>query len=111
MGATKAQKTPAGRRRYGKNYQQGREAEKAAAARLRRQGYSAKLSPGSKGRADVTATKNGRTKKIQVKKITSRTFATVTAARNRMRGKPYNVPPGTKVELTDGAGHIWRFTV
>lgn len=111
MARTKAQGTPAGKKNYGKNYSRGRAAEKKAAASLRKKGYTAKLSPGSKGRYDIIAKKGTETLKIQVKRITSRGFSSVKTARARMKGPPFNVKAGTSIQLTDAAGKVWKFKV
>ena len=87
MAATKAQNTKAGRKNYGKNYGRGRNGEERAAAALRRAGYSVSIARGSAGFSDVTAKKNGRTRRIQVKTFSSRRFLTKQAAENRI-GKP-----------------------
>ncbi len=108
MAATKAQKTKRGRKNYGKNYGRGRAGEKRAAASLRRAGYSVRISPGSAGFADVTAKKGGRTRRIQVKTISSRRILTKEAAERRIRGRPYNVriPRGGEVWVYDGDGRL-----
>jgi len=106
MAATKAQNTKAGRKNYGKNYGRGRNGEERAAAALRRAGYSVSIARGSAGFSDVTAKKNGRTRRIQVKTFSSRRFLTKQAAENRIRGKPFNVriPAGGEVWVYDADG-------
>lgn len=106
MAATKAQNTKAGRKNYGKNYGRGRNGERRAAAALRRAGYSVSIARGSAGFSDVTAKKNGRTRRIQVKTFSSRRFLTKQAAENRIRGKPFNVriPAGGEVWVYDADG-------
>lgn len=106
MAATRAQKTAKGRKNYGRNYNRGRAGEKEAAASLRRAGYSVRLSPGSVGFGDVTATKGGKERKIQVKTFSSRRFLTKEAAEKRIRGKPFNVriPKGGEVWIYDMDG-------
>jgi len=105
-------KNKTGRQNYGKNYGRGRAGEKRAAASLRRAGYSVRISPGSAGFPDVTAKKGGRTRRIQVKTISSRRILTKEAAERRIRGRPYNVriPRGGEVWVYDGDGrrHIIR---
>jgi Holliday junction resolvase len=112
MGATKAQITKAGRKNYGKNYSRGRKGEQRAAAALRREGYSVRIAPGSAGFSDVRATKNSRTRRIQVKTLSSRRILTKEAAENRIRGKPFNVriPAGGEVWVydADGRRHVIR---
>lgn len=106
MAATKAQKTRAGRKNYGKNYDRGRAGETRAAATLRRAGYSVSVSPGSRGFGDVKATKAGEKKSIQVKTFSSRRFLTKEAAEKRIRGRPFNVkiPAGGEVWIYDKDG-------
>jgi len=112
MAATRAQKTAKGRKNYGKNYDRGRAGERRAAASLRRAGYSVSISPGSAGFSDVVAKKSGRTRKIQVKTISSRRILTKGAAEKRIRGKPFNVriPAGGEcwVYDMDGRRHVVR---
>lgn len=114
MAATTAQKTRSGRRNYGKNRNRGLKGEDRAARALRAQGYIVKrASPqGFAGFADLIATKNGKTKPIQVKTISSRRLLTQEAAENRIRGKPFNVriPAGGEVWVydMDGRLHIIR---
>jgi|GEM_PF-2998701 len=112
MGATKAQKTKAGRKNYGKNYGRGRTGERRAAAALRRAGYSVSITRASAGFSDVKATKKGKTRKIQVKTLSSRRILTKEAAENRIRGKPFNVriPAGGEVWVydADGRRHVIR---
>ncbi len=113
MGATKAQKTKTGRKNYGKNYGRGRAGERKAAAALRQAGYSVSISRGSAGFADVTAKKNGRTRRIQVKTLSSRRILTKEAAKKRIEGKPFNVrsrPAGGEIWVydADGRRHVLR---
>lgn len=112
MAATRAQKTKRGRENYGRNYARGRAGERRAAASLRRAGYSVSISPGSAGFSDVVAKKGGKTRRIQVKTLSSRRLLTKEAAENRIRGKPYNVriPAGGEcwVYDADGRRHIIR---
>jgi len=112
MAATKAQNTKAGRKNYGKNYGRGRKGEERAAAALRRAGYSVSIAPGSVGFSDVTAKKNGKIRRIQVKTFSSRRFLTKQAAENRIRGEPFNVriPVGGEVWVydADGRRHVIR---
>lgn len=109
MAPTRAQRTRAGRRNYGKNYQRGRGAEERAARILRRDGWSVTISPGSRGPADLIARKGTRVRRIQVKQITSRNIGTTAAARRRVKGEPFNVPRGREVWLYS-AGTWYRFT-
>lgn len=106
MAATKAQKTKRGRKNYGRNYDRGRAGEKKVASSLRRAGYSVRLSPGSAGFGDVTATKGGTKRSIQVKTFSSRRFLSQEAAEKRIRGKPFNVriPKGGEVWIYDMDG-------
>ena len=111
MGATKAQRTRKGRKNYGLNYERGRTTEAKIARSLQRQGYKATLSPGSRG-YDVTARKGGDVRKIQVKHISSRSFKTPEAARNRVKIAPYNIKriaPGTEVWIVDKNGKTRKF--
>lgn len=91
MGATDAQRTPSGRRRYGKNYENGVRCEQKAARLLRSRGYSVKVSRGSRGAFDLLAVKGRETKRVQVKEITSRALMSEEVARRRVMGEPFNV--------------------
>lgn len=112
MAATRAQKTRSGRRNYGKNRNRGLKGEDRAARALRAQGYTVKRAPASAGFCDLTATKGGKTRCIQVKTISSRRLLTKEVAENRIRGKPFNVriPAGGEVWVydMDGRLHIIR---
>lgn len=109
MAGTKAQRSKKGRKNYGRNYSRGRTGEARTAAALRREGYSVKVTKGSRGPADVIARKGSHTRKIQVKRFTSRAFSTKAAARNRVTGAPYNVPSGREVWVYDANGKVWKF--
>jgi len=109
MARTKAQQNKKGQRNYGRNYSRGRTGEAKAAADLRKKGYSVKVSKGSRGPADVIARNGSHTRKIQVKRFTSRAFSTKAAARNRVTGAPYNVPSGREVWVYDANGKVWKF--
>lgn len=91
MAGTDAQKTAAGRKKYGENYHEGIKAEQRAARVLRGRGYSVKVSAGSRGAADLVAThkKTGAIKRVQVKEFKSRAFLTEGAARRRVAGAPF----------------------
>ena len=109
---TKAQiRTP--QKTYGRQTARGNTGEAKAAKILRELGYTVSKSPTHpRGFADIHATKNGETRKIQVKHITSRTFQSADAARNRMRGKPYlisRIPSGCELWVFDAGGHLWKF--
>lgn len=91
MAGTKAQKTRAGKAVYGKNFETGVRAEERAARLLRSRGYSVSLSKGSRGRYDLEAQKDGETKRIQVKCLTSRALLSEDVARRRVAGEPFNV--------------------
>lgn len=112
MARTKAQeRTP--QKTYGGQTHRGDLGEQRAAAILRQEGYSVELSPlHPHGTADIIARKGKTVRKIQVKRITSRTFATPAAARNRMAGKPFNLkklPPGYELWVFDQKGNLYRF--
>lgn len=108
MAATRAQKTKSGRKNYGKNLDRGLRGEERAMRTLRAQGYTVKQAPVRAGFCDLVATKNGKTKIIQVKTISSRRFLTREAAENRIRGKPFNVriPAGGEVWVYDMDGRL-----
>ncbi|KAF5049750.1 hypothetical protein DSECCO2_436560 [anaerobic digester metagenome] len=102
MASTKAQRSAKGRKNYGKNYSRGRKAENKAAKELRKQGYSVKVTKGSRGPADVIARKGNAARRIQVKSIESRTITSTAAARRRVKGKPFNVPAGRETWVYNG---------
>ena len=102
MAATDAQKTRAGKKRYGENYENGVRCEQKAARLLRSRGYSVSLSRGSRGLAGITATKGSKTKKIQVKEIKSRALLSEEVARRRVAGEPFNV-------TARGIDEIWVY--
>ena len=102
MAATDAQKTRAGKKRYGENFANGVKCEQKAARLLRSRGYSVKVSRGSRGLADITATKGSKTKKIQVKEIKSRALLSEEVARRRVAGEPFNV-------TARGIDEIWVY--
>ena len=108
MAATRAQRTPSGRRNYGKNYDRGIAGERRAQRDLRREGYKTRRSPGSRGRADVIAQRGNNTRRVQVKNITSRSFSSPEVARRRIMGAPFNVPPGTDCIVYDRYGRRYR---
>lgn len=111
MAATKAQKNNP-QKVYGKQTARGDKGEAKAASLLRRRGYSVKKSKEHpRGKADIIATKGETTRYIQVKRISSRVFATKEAARNRMLGKPFkvNLPAGYELWVFDAAGHLYIF--
>lgn len=112
MAATKAQRnTP--QKTYGKQTQRGNIGEKRAAAILRKMGYSVSYSPGHPhGIADIIARKGKSVRRIQVKRISSRTFLTAEAARNRIRGKPFNLerlPTGYELWVFDKENTLYKF--
>jgi len=110
MAATKAQRTKKGRDNYGRNYHRGIAGENRAARSLRKAGYSVRIAPGSRGFADVTATKKGaKTRKIQVKAFTSRRFLSTAAAEKRIRGRPFcvRIPAGGEVWIYDMDGRLY----
>ena len=77
---------------YGKQVHRGDIGEEHAARILRKKGYSvSKSSTHPYGTNDLCARKGKQVRHIQVKRISSRKFKTAEAARNRMRGKPYNI--------------------
>lgn len=98
MAPTRSQRTRDGRKNYGKNYGRGVAAEMRAARSLRGAGWSVDVSPGSRGRADLTARKAGVTRKIQVKEFSSRAIESPEVARRRARSHPHN-----------GRGEIWVY--
>ena len=110
MEATKAQKEKP-MAVYGKQTARGNKGEAKAAALLRAEGYRVTKTPTHPhGPADLIATK-GKTKRyIQVKAITSRTFATKQAAINRMAGRPFNVtlPAGYELWIFDQKGNLYK---
>lgn len=106
MAPTKAQRTKSGRKNYGRNYDRGRSCEEKIARSLRGAGWSASLSPGSRG-WDITAKKNGRTRRIQVKCLSSRRIESAAVARRRIAHRPWNIktiPAGAEVWVIDGDG-------
>lgn len=115
MAATKAQQS---RRRakavYGKQIGRGNAGERRAARTLRRQGYSVSFNRDHpQGLTDLTARRAGRTKRIQVKNITSRNLETREAARHRIAGKPFGlkqIPAGLEVWVYDKSNHLYKFT-
>lgn len=112
MAATRAQKkTP--QATYGKQTHRGNIGEQRAAALLRKEGYQVTLSPGHPhGTADIIARKGATVRKIQVKRISSRSFATAAAARNRIRGKPFKLgklPEGYELWVFDAKNNLYKF--
>lgn len=103
MGRTKAQTTKRGRANYGKNKQRGDTGEKRVKEILEDRGYRVKLSENGRGFADLVARKGGKTKRIQVKNITSRRILTASAARKRIAGKPFDIKRIPK------DGEVWVF--
>ena len=106
MAPTKAQRTKSGRKNYGRNYDRGRSCEEKIARSLRGAGWSASLSPGSRG-WDITAKKNGRTRRIQVKCLSSRRINSAEVARTRIAHRPWNIkkiPAGAEVWVYDADG-------
>ena len=106
MAPTKAQKTKSGRINYGRNYGRGRACEEAAARSLRGSGWSVSLAPGSRG-WDITAKKNGRTRRIQIKCLSSRRIESAAVARRRIAHRPWNIkriPAGAEVWVFDADG-------
>lgn len=99
---------------YGMQTERGNNGERKAAKILRSQGYTVKYTAKHPhGKYDLIATKRNMVKQIQVKNITSRSFKTATAARRRMRIKPYYVTYiGRNCELWvfDKDGHLYKFT-
>lgn len=109
---TKAQeKTP--QKTYGKQTARGNYGEAKAANLLRADGYKVSLTPEHPhGPADLIAKKGNRTRYIQVKRISSRVFLSAETARNRMRGKPFNLdklPKGVELWVFDAAGNLYKF--
>ena len=102
MAGTDAQKSKAGRRRYGKNYENGVRCEQNAARLLRSRGYSVFVSPGSRGCYDLEAKKGAEVKRIQVKKISSRALLSEDVARRRVAGAPFHV-------TARGIDEIWVY--
>lgn len=102
MAATDAQKTPSGRRRYGKNFANGVRCEQRAARLLRSRGYSVTVSRGSRGVYDLFAVKGSEKKRVQVKEITSRALMSEDVARRRVAGEPFNV-------TARGIDEIWVY--
>lgn len=112
MAQTYAQKYRA-QKVYGQQTNRGNAGEKRAIELLRKQGYRVTFTTKHPhGKYDLIATKGKTRKQIQVKNITSRTFKTATAARRRMRIKPYYVTClGKDCELWvfDKERHLYRF--
>lgn len=113
MAATKAQKKHA-KAVYGKNIKRGDIGERRAAGMLRRDGYSVHLTDTHpRGPGDLKASKPGRTRVIQIKRISSRNLATKQAARNRIAGKPFGlrtIPKGLEVWVFDKSNRLYKFT-
>lgn len=112
MAATKAQKNRP-KAVYGKQISRGNKGEQKALSILRKEGYSASLSKTHpRGCADITAKKNGRTRNIQVKTISSRNLLTERAARNRIAGKPFGLKRLAKdceLWVFDASNRLYRF--
>ena len=102
MAATDAQKTRAGKKRYGKNFANGVKCEQRAARLLRSRGYSVSLSKGSRGRYDLEAKKGSEVKRVQVKYLSSRALLSEEVARRRVAGEPFNV-------TARGINEIWVY--
>lgn len=106
-----AEKTP--KKTYGKQTHRGNIGEQRAAAILREQGYSVRLSDTHpRGKADLTATKGTETRNIQVKRISSRALKTAEAARNRLKGKPFlirRIPKNLEVWVFDKDNRLYTF--
>lgn len=84
-----------------------------AAAFLRECGYTVtKPDAHPRGYADIVAKRRGITRYIQVKWILSRAILTRSAARNRIRGKPYcieEIPNGLEVWVYDRDNRLYIF--
>lgn len=109
---TKAQKTKAGRENYGKNRLRGSRGELKVKRMLEEEGYTVKVTANEGGFADITAKKGNETRKIQVKRISSRRFLTPEAARNRIAGAPFNVKrlaPNGELWVFDRDGRLYVF--
>ena len=102
MAGTKAQKSRAGKKVYGKNFENGVRAEERAARLLRSRGYSVSLSKGSRGRYDLEAKRGSEKKRVQVKHISSRALLSEEVARRRVAGAPFNV-------TARGIDEIWVY--
>lgn len=98
---------------YGKQPERGKVGERRAARELREKGYSVKYNnTHPQGIVDIIATKNGHTKKIQVKNITSRNLTTKESARKRIAGKPFGIkriPKGLEVWVYDKSKRKYKF--
>jgi len=98
---------------YGQQTRRGSIGEREAMKKLIEDGYIVTTSETSPhGAIDIIARKGGRTRRIQVKRISSRVFATRESARNRIRIKPYlieEIPKGLEVWVYDGANHLYIF--
>lgn len=106
MAPTVAQRTKKGRKNYGRNYGRGRACEEKAARSLRGAGWAVSLSPGSRG-WDLTARKNGRVRRIQIKCLSSRRIDSAAVARTRIAHRPWNIksiPAGAEVWVIDSEG-------
>ena len=111
MAPTKAQKTAAGKRNYGKNYGRGVDAENKAARLLASEGWSVSRSPGSRGRDDLIAVRGGKTKRVQVKNISSRALMSEDVARRRVQGEPYMAgrrSANREIWVYDRDGRLYR---
>lgn len=112
MAQTKAhRRTP--QKTYGQQVHRGNIGEEHCSRILKKQGYTVCKTPTHPhGKGDLIARKGKATRTIQVKRISSRTFRTARAARNRMRGKPYNVkrlPAGMELWVIDKEEHLYKF--
>ena len=113
MAATKAQKhTP--QKTYGQQVHRGDIGEAKARRILEKDGWKVSFTEGHPhGKCDLQAKKKGcKDRKIQVKRISSRTFCTPAAARRRMAGEPYNIkrlPKDSELWVFDKAGHLYKF--
>lgn len=98
---------------YGKQTHRGNIGENHAAKDLRNQGYHVSHSPSHPhGYDDLIAVKGKTTRRIQVKRISSRSFRTAETARKRMAGKPFNikkVKPGHELWVYDKQNRLFVF--
>lgn len=112
MAETKAhRKTP--KATYGKQIHRGDIGEQRCMKILRKEGYTVSYSKRHpRGKDDIIAKKGKTVRHIQVKAISSRSFKSEEAARNRIAGKPFNVrklPKGYELWVLDKENRLYRF--
>jgi len=104
-------KTP--KETYSKQTNRNNIGKNRAAWILWQHGYSVSFSPTLPyEKSELIAKRGNKTRFIQVKRISSRVFKTAEAARNRIRGKPFNVgklPAGYELWVFDAGNNLFKF--